>query len=213
MEDKYKLIGQLFDLRKKEVLEGLSYEEEYKVSALSNEIDKAFSKRKALNTKENQLTSEMIMVLIRRPHIVEKIMKQTLFEKIRKKEPVIYYELVLDKDEDLAYQYYSYAFLRSVQKFMDGIGLGKEWLTIATPTFEIEGGYEFGFTKEEKKWLQQLPAPEESLQKLNQVKDIEEKARMHSPEMSDFIQSVKKYLEEGYVIYIDYTDLKYIEIR
>lgn len=158
------------------------------------------------------MTSEMMIVSIRRPRFKEKVMKQTFFEKLRKQEPIVYYELALDDEEDLEYGYCAYAFLLSVRKFMKEIGFENEWLTIVTPTFDIEGGFEFRFSKVDKEWLKQLPDPVESLRMLNQVKDIEERARMHSEEMLDFVQCIKRYLEENYVIYIDYTELQYIEV-
>lgn len=43
---KYPLIGELFELRKKEVLEGLTYEEMRRISMVSDEIDKTLAKRK-----------------------------------------------------------------------------------------------------------------------------------------------------------------------
>lgn len=208
----YQLIGQLFDLRKKEVLKGLSYEEERKISMLSQEIDEKFSKRQPLNTQESQMECGIMVVSIRRPHFEEQIIKQTLFEKIRKKEQMIRYELAPLDEEDLEYGYYSYAFLLKVRKFMQEIGLEKEWIIMSSPTFDVSGGFEFIFSKEEKEWIEQLPDPAESLQILNQVKDIEDKARIHSAEMLDFIQCVIRYFEEDYFIYIDYTELQFVEI-
>lgn len=208
----YQLIGQLFDLRKKEVLEGLSYEEERKISMLSQEIDEEFSGKKPLNTQESQMECGIMVVSIRRAHFEKHIMKQTLFEKIRKKEQIVRYELAALDEEDLEYGYYSYAFLLTVRKFMQEIGLEKEWIKMASPTFDLSGGFEFIFSKEEKEWIEQLPDPAESLQMLSQVKDIEDKARMHSAEMLDFIHYVIRYLEEDYFIYIDYTELQFVEV-
>lgn len=208
----YHLIDQLFALRKKEVLEGLTYEEERKLSMIADEIDRTYAKRKPLNTQGNQMESEVLMVSIHKPNIVKKIQKQTFFEKVRKQEPNVYYELALADEANLDYKYYTYAFMCSVQKFMKQIGLEKEWLLIAPPTFDYDGGFEFHFTKEEGEWLSQLQNPKESLQALDQMKDIEEKARMHSIEMFDFITRLKEFLAEDYVIYIDYTNLQYIEV-
>lgn len=47
---------------------------------------------------------------------------------------------------------------------------------------------------------------------INRVENIEDKALMNSQAMADLMKWIKKHWEEGYSIYIDFTELQFIRL-
>lgn len=212
-KDDYLLIKELIKLRKKEVVEGLSYEGERRLSTVINEIEQVYAKKEPINADAQQMDLEMAIIAVRNPEFEMLIEKQTIFHKLFKKEPKIIYELIINEDDDnLQYEKYTYRFMLSFRDFMKEMGFGNEWTKMLPSAFDMPEGMDFFFTKEEMEWIKQLPDPKSCLQMINRVENIEDKALMNRQAMADLVKWIKKRWEEGYSIYIDFTELQFIRL-
>lgn len=210
-KDDHVLIKELIELRKNEVLEGLSYEEESKLSTVVKEIEQEYAKKEPINADAQQMDLEMTIIAVRNPEFETFFQHLSIFQKLFKKEPKVFYELIQD-DNNLHYEQYTYRFMLSFRDFMKEMGFGNEWSEMLPSAFDMPEGMDFFFTKEEMEWIKQLPDPKSCLQMINRVENIEDKALMHSQEMTDLMKWIKKHWKEGYSIYIDFTELQFISL-
>ena len=88
--------------------------------------------------------------------------------------------------------------------------MGDKWATLLPPAMEMSPPHILD--KDEVEWLNLLPDPNWCLRILGEVEDLEVQAERHSKEMYESILWLKEQWEEGYQIYIDYTELGYIQI-
>ena len=213
-DEMYGLIDDHFQLRQKEVLEGLSSEEKRKLGRIMAALDKGLSKKQPVSTNESQMNMEIKLVAVRNFKFEEQPVKQSFFEKLKKKEQTVYYELVTaDIEEDIQFDFYTYGFALFVIDFMKENGLGHQWNKILPPAMDTSMSYEFILDEEEMDWVKNLPDPAWCLQIFNDVKDLEGQALKHSENMHDAVTWLKHQWSEGYQIYIDYSELRWLEIR
>src|SRR5690625_4586683 len=99
-----------------------------------------------VDVHEKQMFDDVKVVAIRNFSFMEKTLEQTFWEKITKKEPILYYELVTENpEEDIQYDHYTYEFALDVRDFMKEAGLGINWIEIVPPTMDMS--YEFKLAK------------------------------------------------------------------
>lgn len=210
-EDYTQLYKDLARFREKEVREGLSYEENQKLAQVISELNAEMKRRykSTVDVHEKQMFDDVKVVAIRNFSFMEKAMEQTFWEKITKKEPILYYELVTENpEEDIQYDHYTYEFALDVRDFLKEVGLGMNWIEIVPPTMDMS--YEFKLAKEEMDWIKELPDPKWCLRKLTEVVRLEEKASQLHEDMHEAIIWLQERWQEGYKIYIDYTELGWL---
>lgn len=150
-KDDYVLIKELIELREKEVVEGLSYEGERRLSTVINEIEQVYAKKEPINADAQQMDLEMAIIAVRNPEFEMLIEKQTIFHKLLKKEPKVIYELIINEDDDnLQYEKYTYRFMLSFRDFIKEMGFGNEWSKMLPSAFDMPEGMDFSSQK--KKW-------------------------------------------------------------
>lgn len=153
------------------------------------------------------------VVAVRNFKFEEQQVKQRFFEKLKKKESIVYYELIVTDENDIQSDYYDYDFALSVIKFIKENGLGNQWNQILPPAIDTPMFHEFTLSKKEMEWIKELPDPAWCLQIVNDIKCLEEKAVKHSEDMHDAVTWLKRQWSGGYQIYIDYSELQWLEIR
>lgn len=201
-------------LRKKEILVGLSDEEKGQLVRIMSDLDAALStKKNPVSTEASQAFMTVKVVAIRNYKIEEQAVKQSFFEKLKKKEQTFYYELIA-REEDIQSDYYDHDFALSLIDLMTENGLGDQWNHILPPAIDTSMFHEFTLNKEEVDWIKKLPDPSWCLQLVNGIKDLEGKAlRKNGEDLSDAITWLKHHWSEGYQIYIDFSELKWLHIR
>lgn len=74
--------------------------------------------------------------------------------------------------------------------------------------------FEFIINKKDVDWIKDLPDPAWCFQIVNDIKGLEEKALTHCGEdIYDAATWLKHRWSEGYQIYIDYSELQWLNIR
>ncbi|MCG7335899.1 hypothetical protein MHZ95_11465 [Sporosarcina sp. ACRSM] len=210
--EREELYNGIRNFREKEVTIGLTEEERNALAQLLKqaEADMKQSVNIQVDYNEKQLQAPVIVEAIRQVTFIESPVKQKLLERIMKKEQLVYYELhVPQRTDQLSYEW-SYQFTLEVKKFIEEIGLGDKWSTLLSATMEMSPRHILN--KEEMEWLNLLPDPNWCLRVLEEVPDLKALAKKHSEEMHDSILWLKEQWEEGYQIYIDCTELNYIQI-
>jgi len=200
------------NFREKQVTIGLSLEEEKSLSILIKQVEEDIEKehKRILNYNDEQMKTPIKMEAIRNITFVESPVKQNLVDKLMKKEPIVYYKLQVSSWDDLDTYQLPYHFALEMKKFMEEVGLGSKWNTLLPVTMEISSNEILD--KEEVEWLNLLPDPKWCLAAFNEVDELEKLAARHSEEMHESIIWLKEQWQDGYQIYIDYTELNFIQI-
>lgn len=210
--EREELYNGIRNFREKEVTTGLTEEE---VNALVQllkqaEADIEESTNIQLDYNKKQLQVPVNVEAIRHTTFIESPVKQKLVERIMKKEQLIYYELhVPHRSDHLSYEW-TYQFTLEMKQFMEEAGLGDKWATLLPATMEMSPYHILN--KEEVEWLNLLPDPNWCLRIMGKVADLEAKAKRHSEEVVESILWLKDQWKDGYQIYIDCTELNYIQI-
>ena len=213
-EEIYDLKDEHLQLRKKEVLEGLSSEEKRKLERIMGDLDVALSKKHSVSTEASQMYMSVKVVAVRNYKFEEQPVKQSFFEKLKKKEQIFYYELIVANEEDIQSDYYDFSFALSLIDLMKENGLGNQWNQILPPAIDTSMFHEFILNKKEMDWIKELPDPAWCLQMVSEIKDLEGKAlRQSGEDMHDAVTWLKHRWSEGYQIYIDYSELGWLDIR
>lgn len=210
--EREELYNGIRNFREKEVTIGLTEEE---VNALAQLLKQAEADMKQsvniqVDYNEKQQQAPVTVEAIRQVTFIESPVKQKLIERIMKKEQLIYYELHVPERTDLQSYGWSYRFTLEVKKFIEEVGLGDKWSTLLPAAMEMSPLHILD--KEEMEWLNLLPDPNWCLRVFGEVPDLEILAKKHSEEMHESILWLKEQWEEGYQIYIDCTELNYIQI-
>ena len=200
------------NFREKQVTIGLSLEEEKSLSTLLKQMEEDIEKvhNRKLNYNDEQMKTKIKMEAIRNIAFVESPVKQNLVDKLMKKEPIVYYKLQVSSWDDLDTYQWTYHFAVEVKKFMEEMGLGNKWTTLLPVTMKMSPTEILD--KEEVEWLNLLPDPKWCLAAFNEVDELEKLAARHSEEMHESIIWLKKQWQDGYQIYIDFTELEFIQI-
>jgi hypothetical protein len=199
--------------REKQVTIGLSLEEEKSLSTLLKQMEEDIEKvhKTILNYNDEQMKTPIKMEAIRNVTFVESPVKQNLVDKLMKKEPIVYYNLqVISWDDHDTYQL-PYHFVLEVKNFMEEVGLGTKWNTLLPVTMEMSPTE--SLDKEEVEWLNLLPDPKWCLAAFNEVDELEKLAQRHSEEMHESITWLKEQWQDGYQVYIDFTEMQFIQIQ
>ena len=200
------------DFREKEVTIGLTEEEVTELFQLLKQAEAHIEKSANVQVdyNEKQLQVPIKVEAIRNATFTESPVKQNILERLMKKEKLVYYELHVSEWIDLQTYEWTYQFALEVKEFMRELGLGDKWATLLPPAMEMSPPHILD--KNEVEWLNLLPDPNWCLRILGEVEDLEVQAERHSKEMYESILWLKEQWEEGYQIYIDYTELGYIQI-
>src|SRR6185437_688942 len=134
------------------------------------DIEKVHKVRVDYNVK--QLQAPIKVEAIKNATFIESPVKQSLLERLMKKEQLVYYELhVPNWDDHLLYEWH-YRFALEVKKFMQEVGLGEKWNMILPHTMDMSPPHILD--KEEVEWLNLLPDPDWCLRIVNEVDQLEE---------------------------------------
>jgi len=201
------------NFREKQVTVGLSQEEEKSLSTLLKQVEEDIEKvnKIILNYKDEQMKTQIKIEAIRNVTFVESPVKQNLVEKLMKKEPIIYTNLQVSSWDDHDTYQMPYHFALEMKNFMEEVGLGGKWNTLLPVTMEMSPTEILD--KEEVEWLNLLPDPKWCLAAFNEVEMLEKLAESHSKEMHESITWLKEQWQDGYQVYIDFTELNYLQIQ
>ena len=201
------------NFREKQVTIGLSLEEEKSLSTLLKQMEEDFEKvhKRILNYNEEQMKTPIKIEAIRNVTFVESPVKQNLVEKLMKKEQIIYYNLQVSSWDDHDTYQRPYRFALEMKKFIEEVGLGSKWNTMLPVTMEMSPTE--SLDKEEVEWLNLLPDPKWCLAAFNEVEGLEKLAERHSKEMHESITWLKEQWQDGYQVYIDFTELNFLQIE
>jgi len=201
------------NFREKQVTVGLSQEEEKSLSTLLKQVEEDIEKvnKIILNYKDEQMKTQIKIEAIRNVTFVESPVKQNLVEKLMKKEPIIYTNLQVSSWDDHDTYQMPYHFALEMKNFMEEVGLGGKWNTLLPVTMEMSPTEILD--KEEVEWLNLLPDPKWCLAAFNEVEMLEKLAESHSKEMHESFTWLKEQWQDGYQVYIDFTELNYLQIQ
>ena len=201
------------NFREKQVTIGLSSEEEKSLSTLFKQVEEDIEKvhKRILNYNDEQMKTQMKIEAIRNVTFVESPVKQNLVDKLMKKEPIVYYNFQVSSWDDHDTYQLPYHFALEMKKFMEEVGLGSKWNTLLPVTMEMSPTETLD--KEEVEWLNLLPDPKWCLAAFNEVEELEKLAERHSKEMQESITWLKDQWQDGYQVYIDFTELNYLQIQ
>ena len=199
--------------REKQVTIGLSLEEEKSLTTLLKQMEEDIEKvhKTKLNYNDEQMKTPIKLEAIRNVTFVESPVKQNLVDKLMKKEPIVYYKFQVSSWDDLDTYQLPYHFVLEVKNFMEEVGLGNKWNTLLPVTMEMSPTE--SLDKEEVEWLNLLPDPKWCLAAFNEVDELEKLAQRHSEEMHESIIWLKEQWQDGYQVYIDFTEMEFIQIQ
>lgn len=192
-------------LRMKEMTTKLSYSEQQQLEFLIDDLENSHFP----DCREKQLTSEVKVMAIRNYVFQDVTPKESFFQKLKGLENSKKYILEVFQEEDATADVWLYHFALDVRQLMADVGLGLYWkkmLPVAEDLF-----YWIPMDEEDKEWFQSFPDPAWCYEKLQQAKDLEERASAHSSEMLEAVRWLKVYWAKGYHIYADIEDLFCIE--
>ncbi|MER2090656.1 MAG: hypothetical protein ABS920_13025 [Sporosarcina sp.] len=212
VDERQELYTGIQSLREKQVTKGLSADEEQTLLTLLKQMDEYIEKvhKRQVNYNEEQMKAPIKVAAFRNATFIESPVKQSMVERLLKKEQIVYYDLQVNSWDDVNTFEWSFRFIVEVKKFVEKIGLGSKWSILLPAAMEMSPVD--SLDKAEAEWLNLLPDPKWCLAAFNEVDALEGLAKQHSEEMHECIIWLKEQWEGGYQIYMDFSELKFIQI-
>ncbi|MFC5602816.1 hypothetical protein [Sporosarcina koreensis] len=196
-EESRRLAFKVPDLRKKELRSKLTASEQ-------QELDKgrAVMAETYPNRTSEQYADKVRLMAIRNFTIIDTTRKASLFQKLFKEENPKEYRLrFLNEEEDVAEYTFPFSVGLELRQFMEDVGLGLEWPKM----LPVDDGmsYTDPLEEDDKEWFEAFPDPAWCAAKLDEAKNLEEKAAAQSEGMAQAILWIQTHWENGYKIYAD----------
>lgn len=196
-EESRRLAFKVPDLRKKELRSKLTASEQ-------QELDKgrAIMAETYPNRTSEQYADKVRLMAIRNFTIIDTTRKESLFQKLfKEKNPKEYRLRFPNEEEDVASYTFPFTLGLELRELMEDVGLGLDWPKM----LPVDDGmsYTDPLEEDDKEWFEAFPDPAWCAAKLDEVKNLEEKAAAQSEEMVEAIRWIKTHWENGYNIYAD----------
>lgn len=185
------------DLRKKELRSKLTASEQQELDKMRAVMAETYP-----NRTSEQYADQVRLMAIRNYSIRDTTRKESLFQKMFKQENTKEYRLHFpNEEEDVAEYTFSFELGLELRQLMDDVGLGLDWPKML-PVYDGMS-YTDPLEEDDKEWFEAFPEPAWCAAKLQEAKNLEEKAAAQSNEMAEAIRWIKTHWENGYNIYAD----------
>ena len=196
-EESRRLAIRIPELRKKEFRSKLSFAEQ-------QELDKMLVINAEMypNQKVEQYADNVRLTAIKNITYKDVTRKASIFQKLLKQENTKEYKIhIVNEEEDLAEYNFHFTFGLEIRQLMEDVGLGYDWPKM----LPVDDGmcYTDPLEEEDKAWFESFPDPAWCYAKLQEARNLEEKAAAYGIGMVRVIDWLKTRWEKGYQIYAD----------
>lgn len=197
IEESRRLAIRVPELRKKELRAKLTSTEQHELNSMMA------MKKKAYPDNTVQQYAETVRFIAIRNFTFKKVTrKESLIQKLLKKENLTEYEIkVLNEEEDVTSYDLRFTDALKIRQLMEEVGLGLDWPKMLP--VEDSMAYTDKMEEDDKVWFESFPESTWCAEKLHEVHNLEEKAATHGEKMVQVIQWLQDHWENGYRIYAD----------
>lgn len=196
VEESRRLAIRVPELRMKELTSKLTAMEQQELDSMVEMKVKAYPE-----VTKQQYAENVRLTAIRNLTFKDVTPRATLFQKLRKKENLKEYEIELSNEKDVAEYDLHFTFALELRQLMEDVGLGLDWPKMLPVDFAMY--YTDKMDEDEKRWFLSFPDPAWCSAKLDEAKNLQEKAGAYGENMQQLIQWLHKHWEAGYKIYAD----------
>lgn len=197
IEESRRLAIRIPELRKKELTSKLTFAEQQELDNM-----RAIEAENYPNKTEEQYAENVRLTAIKNMTIKDVTRKASFFQKLTKQENDKEYRIhILDEEEDIAYYNFHFTFGLEIRQLMEDVGLGLDWPKMLPVDDAMD--YTDPLEEDDKEWFEAFPDPAWCSSKLEEAKDLEEKAAAHGTEMVQAINWLKRQWGNGFQIYAD----------
>ena len=197
IEESRRMAMRMPELRKKELRSKLTTTEQQELDKMLAVKAKRYPER-----TEEQYAENVRLTAIKNITYKDVTRKESLFQKLLQQENSKEYKIhIPNVEENLAEYNFHFTFALEIRQLMEEVGLVNDWPKMLPVDDAM--CYTDPLDEEDKEWFEAFPDPAWCSLKLQEARNLEEKAAARGEEMVRAIQWLKTHWEKGYQIYAD----------